>query len=127
MSEAVDTNRPDVLVVDDDPVNREIFRWALEPLCNLSERPNGVGVAEYICEARPAIVFLDLMMPIVDGAEVIDGVRALCPQMVSRIVLVTAATEHPKAVAISQAGDIPVHVRPFEDEKIVGLLQTYIQ
>lgn len=56
-----------VLIVDDDSINREIFRRALDGICDISERGNGVGTALAIREGRPDLVFLDLMMPIVDG------------------------------------------------------------
>ncbi len=127
MTDAAETDRPKVLIVDDDPVNREIFRWALEPLCCLTERVNGIGVADHIWQTRPSMVFLDLMMPIVDGFEVIEELRALDPDLLSRVVVVTAAMDHPKAEAINAAGDVPVHLRPYDDAEIVQLYQKYLQ
>ena len=127
MTEAAKPDRPNVLIVDDDPVNREIFRWALEPLCHLTERVNGIGVADHIRETRPRVVFLDLMMPMVDGFEVIEELRTLAPDLLCRVVVVTAAMDHPKAEAINAAGDVPIHLRPYDNADIVELYQKYVQ
>ena len=63
-----------ILVVDDDPDIREALRLVLEMM--LEGRPheivtaaNGKEALGLIKEARPSLVLLDLMMPVMSGAE----------------------------------------------------------
>ena len=56
-----------VLVVDDDPVNVEIFRTILDGQCRMfvaGDGPTALAMAE---RERPDIVLLDVMMPGMSG------------------------------------------------------------
>ncbi len=118
--------KPCVLVVDDDPVNREVFRCSLEGHCHIAEMTSGVGVADYIAEHRPDLVFLDMMMPIVDGFEVVEAIQQKHPAYLASIVLVTAAASDPRVMRLSDCGVAGVHERPYDPDEIVGLMQKYI-
>jgi CheY-like chemotaxis protein len=68
--------RPQVLVVDDDPATRDVLRRTLSKEGWLvREATNGQeGLAE-LAKARPAVMLLDLMMPEMNGFEVLRNVR----------------------------------------------------
>src|SRR5215217_1608552 len=68
--------RAEVLIVDDDPVARDVLRrtlvkggWAV------AEAGDGREALGRLEHAAPAIVLLDLMMPGVDGFEVLEAMR----------------------------------------------------
>lgn len=66
-----------LLIVDDDRSIREVLRAALEDRgFVVAVAANGAEAMAKIEERRPRLVLLDLMMPIVDGWEVLDRVRA---------------------------------------------------
>ena len=66
-----------LLIVDDDRSIREALRTALEDQgFTVAVAANGAEALAKIEERRPRLVLLDLMMPIVDGWEVLDRVRA---------------------------------------------------
>lgn len=118
--------RPSILIVDDDAVNRELFRWALEEIGDVTEMKNGKGVAAYVRDHAPNIVFLDLMMPVMDGYEVVDELSNLAPAMLRRVVLVTAAIAQSQILELKSSGVAGVHERPYDDEAIVSLFHTYV-
>jgi signal transduction histidine kinase/DNA-binding response OmpR family regulator len=61
-----------VLVADDDAEARHILRTMLEDQgFVVREAGNGAEVLEELANARPALLVLDLMMPIMDGFEVL--------------------------------------------------------
>jgi signal transduction histidine kinase/CheY-like chemotaxis protein len=68
--------RPQVLVVDDDPATRDVLRRTLSKEgWMVREATNGQeGLAE-LAKARPAVMLLDLMMPEMNGFEVLRTVR----------------------------------------------------
>ena len=66
-----------VLVVDDDPDVVEMLRQTLpEAEFKLDSAPDGVTGLEAIAAARPDILLLDIMMPRLDGFEVIKRLRS---------------------------------------------------
>lgn len=67
---------PTVLVVDDNPVIRQIQRRALEAAnFAVTEAENGARALHRISQERPALVVLDLMMMDMDGFKFLDQLR----------------------------------------------------
>jgi CheY-like chemotaxis protein len=80
-------------MVDDDPVALELAALALEPFgwrlltCERAEDVFGL-----VRENEPAVVLVDLLMPEMDGFEVIDRLRADPQTAAVPIVVLTAKT-----------------------------------
>ena len=61
---------PTILIVDDEPDIREMLRHVLE--CEgfkVQEAANGEAALALVEAACPALVLLDLMMPVLDGHQ----------------------------------------------------------
>jgi CheY-like chemotaxis protein len=59
-----------VLVVEDEPTMREMLRRMLEQAgWEVLECPNGAAALETLATQRPAVIVLDLMMPVMDGFQ----------------------------------------------------------
>jgi signal transduction histidine kinase/CheY-like chemotaxis protein len=68
--------RAQILVVDDDPEMREILRRTLTKAgWTIGEAANGAECLDALQRAHPAVVLLDLMMPGMDGFEVLEAMR----------------------------------------------------
>ncbi|WP_246270278.1 response regulator [Hongsoonwoonella zoysiae] len=66
----------DVLVVDDDPATRELFRRVLlRDGWRVREAANGKTGLEQLEASRPTIMLLDLMMPEMNGFELLRQIR----------------------------------------------------
>jgi PAS domain S-box-containing protein len=67
-----------VLVVDDNLANRGVLRTMLSPLgFDISEAVNGQDALEKVTAARPRLVLMDLVMPVLDGFEATRRLRCL--------------------------------------------------
>jgi two-component system alkaline phosphatase synthesis response regulator PhoP len=76
MSSAVATDRV-VLVVDDDLEIRESVRWFLEDEgLTVETAADGQQALDQATRARPALVVLDMGLPILTGEEVAAGLQA---------------------------------------------------
>ena len=82
-----------VLVVDDDPFIRKLIVTTLEDVADveLHEASDGVEAVELAQRERPALVFLDVDMPGLDGIEVCRRLRADPVTGEATIVMLTAA------------------------------------
>jgi CheY-like chemotaxis protein len=67
-----------VLVVDDDPDSRFILKTMIEfQAWPVVEAANGQEAIDTITAQRPAMLFLDLMMPVMDGFSVLNNLQAV--------------------------------------------------
>jgi CheY-like chemotaxis protein len=81
-----------VLIVDDDADTRISMRSMLELQgCRVTEAENGEVALESMKRQRPTLIFLDLMMPVMDGFAFVDMVRSHAAWRSIPIVVVTAA------------------------------------
>ena len=80
-----------VLVIDDDPTARSLTRSVLEKEgWAVSEAGNGIEALESMRSERPSLIFLDLMMPEMDGFEFAAEVARHSEWRSIPIVVVTA-------------------------------------
>jgi len=80
-----------ILIAEDNPVNRELLREMLEIWgYDVSEAGNGREALESIARRRPDVLLLDLDMPVLDGFETIRQIRAN-PQSATLPVLAVTA------------------------------------
>jgi signal transduction histidine kinase/CheY-like chemotaxis protein len=67
---------PDVLIVDDDGATRDVLRRALvKEGWVVREAANGAEGLDQLTKAKPAVMLLDLIMPEMDGFEVMREMR----------------------------------------------------
>jgi signal transduction histidine kinase/CheY-like chemotaxis protein len=82
---------PDVLIVDDDATTRDVLRRMLvKEGWSVREAANGAEGLEQLARATPAVMLLDLMMPGVDGFEVLRAVRQDAAWRDIPVVIVTS-------------------------------------
>ncbi len=80
-----------VLVVEDDPITRELLRRLLQAEgFEVVTAENGRVGLERVDEKRPALVILDLMMPEVDGFQFLEALRHRQEWQQLPVVVVTA-------------------------------------
>jgi CheY-like chemotaxis protein len=109
-----------VLVVDDDPLIRASLVELLEDYgYEVVTAEHGKAMTEMIdAGLRPCVVLLDLMMPIMDGREVLrrlHGDKSTIP-----IVIITAynSTE-------ALEGSVGTVTKPFDLNKLIAALEKY--
>jgi CheY-like chemotaxis protein len=117
---------PDVLVVDDDPDLREVVGSMLQ-VSGYEVRcaGNGQEAVEAVAQKMPAVVLLDMLMPVMDGWQCARELRARYGRSVP-IVVVTAA-EHARARA-DQVGDVDgVLSKPFDMDDLLRVVARFFE
>jgi len=112
----------DVLVVDDDPDIRDaMVRLLNHAGYSARTAENGRRALEAVEARKPAVVLLDILMPVMDGWECARELRARYGAI--PIVVITAA-EHARARS-AEVGADHVLPKPFEIKSLLTLIERY--
>jgi DNA-binding response OmpR family regulator len=71
---------PRILLVDDDPAWRNLYRMALESQFDLFEATDGHQALSVLGAVRPDVIVLDLRMPRMDGMDFIRRLSRRSPR-----------------------------------------------
>ena len=83
-----------ILVVDDEPSNRDVLLQLLQPLgLTIREAKNGTECIEQFTAWNPNVILLDLVLPDLNGSEVAASIREL-PGGQNVIIIVVSASGH---------------------------------
>jgi threonine synthase len=90
----LDTRVKRIAIIEDDPDARRLLRRVLQARgeYQIYEAEGGRQGIEIVRQHRPDLVLLDLMMPEVDGFEVLETIRADDTLDETRIIVITAKT-----------------------------------
>ena len=103
-----------VLVVDDEDDIRELCRVNLEfEGFQVFDAPNGPAGLEQAARHRPDVIFLDLMMPEMDGWEVLRRLKEDDATAQIPVVLLTARTGEDDQMRGWQEGILEYVSKPF--------------
>ena len=115
-----------ILLVDDDPMVRQILMEALAiPRCYLlEEATNGIEASIRLGTYRPELLVLDVFMPEMDGVEVCRSIKTEPALAGMKVIITTGFPGHPKLDELAALGFTTVLTKPFN---IPGLLQAVEQ
>jgi DNA-binding response OmpR family regulator len=71
---------PRVLLVDDDPAWRNLYRMALEGQFDLFEATDGYQALSVLGAVRPDVIILDVRMPRMDGMDFLQRLARRSPR-----------------------------------------------
>ncbi len=120
--------KPRVLVVDDDPLMRRIVTQSFDrnayELMEAESGPSGIKCA---LEQHPDLILLDVMMPEMDGFEVIKRLRSHPITQGMPIILLTALGEISEKVYGMQLGADDYITKPFDPRELRARVQAHLK
>jgi DNA-binding response OmpR family regulator len=124
----VDTHtRGSVLVVDDEPTIAEVVARYLERAgYGATIASDGPGAIEAAARSRPDLVVLDLMLPGLDGLEVMRRLREQDRDPIA-VILLTAKGEESDRVAGLRLGADDYVVKPFSPAELVARVDAVLR
>jgi CheY-like chemotaxis protein len=104
------------LVVDDNKINRHLLNVLLKRNgYEVIEAENGLEAVKQYKANKPFIVFMDLMMPVMDGIESCKQIKALCEETsFVPIIFVTAVSDDVKLSECIDSGGDDFIVKPVD-------------
>ena len=123
-----DLSRYNILIVDDVPLNLILVQKMLS-MFNFRVRTaaNGLEAMREILAEKPDLILLDLMMPLMDGFEVITRVREREELSDIRIVVLSALGSNEDIVRSYELGANDFISKPIILEKLVNTVATQFQ
>jgi two-component system, OmpR family, response regulator len=129
--EASEMRRPDggalrVLVVDDEQTLAELLTMALRyEGWDVRSAGNGLSAVRAVREFRPDVVVLDVMLPDIDGLEVLRRLRADASDV--PVLFLTAKDAVEDRIAGLTAGGDDYVTKPFSLEEVVARLRGLLR
>ena len=116
-----------VLVADDDAINREVLGELLKPEYTVLLARNGAQTLERAARHLPDLILLDVMMPDMDGYEVLRRLRA-DPQTANISVIFISGLDRPEDEANGlKMGASDYIVKPFNQTVVMARVALHLQ
>jgi two-component system, OmpR family, response regulator ResD len=122
-----DHARGSVLVVDDEPTIAEVVSRYLERAGYRTRvAGDGVRALELVADHRPDLVVLDLMLPGLDGLEVMRRLRQPDREPIALILLTAKGEESDRVIGLRLGADDYV-VKPFSPAELVARVDAVLR
>eukprot|EP00929_Paragymnodinium_shiwhaense_P090624 TRINITY_DN5079_c0_g1_i1.p1 TRINITY_DN5079_c0_g1~~TRINITY_DN5079_c0_g1_i1.p1 ORF type:complete len:1362 (+),score=409.08 TRINITY_DN5079_c0_g1_i1:67-4152(+) len=122
---------PLIMSVDDDYVNQEVMRHVLEPAgFKVVVCMNGFECVEYMQQEKseqPNLILLDLMMPGMDGFDVLQLMRKTYGVEELPIIMVSAKNQVPSVIRGFELGCNDWIHKPFDRQELLARVRMHIQ
>jgi len=119
---------PHVLVADDVPTNRTLIADLLTPLgFTISEASNGIEALTLAQTQQPQVVITDLLMPTMNGFELVQAIRQ--SEALRNTVIITSSAsvyEADQQRSFDIGGDAFLP-KPIDATRLLQLLQNFLQ
>lgn len=110
--------QPKVLIVDDAEENIDILVNTLEEDYEIRVATNGRRALELARREKPDIILLDVMMPVMDGFQVCERLKAEETTKHIPVIFLTALSQHEEEARGLTLGAIDFIVKPFNPELV---------
>jgi DNA-binding response OmpR family regulator len=119
--------RGSVLVVDDEPTIAEVVSRYLERAGYRTRMASdGARALELVADQRPDLVVLDLMLPGIDGLEVMRRLREQERERIATILLTAKGEESDRVIGLRLGADDYV-VKPFSPAELVARVDAVLR
>ena len=109
-----------ILAVDDSKTIRLIVSKAFKAYdCAVLEAANGVEGLSLAAKEKPDLIILDLTMPVMDGYEMLNRLRADRDLKQVPVIMLTAEVGRDNVIKVARQGVRDYVVKPFKEDLIV--------
>ena len=123
-----ETQKPRVLVVEDDPALAVMLRYNLEKLgYQVDEAADGQEALLRITEAAPDIVLLDWMLPSLSGLEVCRQIRRRPQTRDMPVIMLTARMEEQDSIRGLNTGADDYITKPFSIDALSARMRALLR
>jgi CheY-like chemotaxis protein len=120
------TNTPTIVVVDDSATSISLYQLSVEPLdVNFVGFRSPLEALPYLEQHNPDLLFLDIVMPGMDGLTFLQKLRSLPQHEKTPVVMVTSKDYAQDRYVARQLGALDFLIKPLRFQEIRNLVQKY--
>ncbi|MCS0581596.1 response regulator transcription factor [Massilia pinisoli] len=121
--------QPSVLVVEDDVHIAHVLSFMLERQgYRVTHVADGrAAVQHVVAEPAPDLVLLDVMLPYVDGFEIVGLIRAQPGWEAVPVLMLTAKNTERDTVRALDAGANDFIIKPFQPQELLARLRRFLK
>ncbi|MCL4128897.1 UNVERIFIED_CONTAM: hypothetical protein GTU68_032297, partial [Idotea baltica] len=109
-----------VTIIEDEPFIIEALTFLLEREgLRVSSYSDGAGSVDFIKQAKPDLVILDLMLPNVSGMKILEDIRGDQTLTDTPVLMLTAKGQKKDRTAAETAGASQFMTKPFANSELV--------
>ena len=118
-----------VLVVEDDVHIAHVLTFMLERQgYRVIHVADGRAAAEHVAASpAPDLVLLDVMLPYVDGFEIVGQIRAQAGWQDTPVIMLTAKNTERDTVRALDAGADDFIIKPFQPQELLARLRRFLK
>jgi len=120
-------NRNKILAVDDDAVDIMTIEKLLGEHYELRTARTGERALEIAADFRPDIIFLDNMMPGLDGGQVCRQIRMDKALRHTKIIMLSGKSMVSERIEAYEAGADDYITKPFNEEELLAKIRVYLR
>jgi two-component system phosphate regulon response regulator PhoB len=121
-------DQPSVLVVEDEPAQREVLVYNLEAEgFDVAKAENGDDALVLVDEAEPDVIILDWMLPGVSGIEICRRLKTKNATRGIPVIMLTARTEEADRVRGLETGADDYVVKPYSVIELMARVRTQLR
>ncbi len=121
------TDRPNILIVEDNPDVVEYLNACLKDLYHLDFAYNGQAGIEKALENTPDLLVSDVMMPFKDGFEVLDALKNDERTSHIPVILLTARADVQSRLTGLRSGADAYLSKPFHQEELLVTVENLLE
>jgi CheY-like chemotaxis protein len=119
-------NLPTIIVVDDSATSISLYQFSVEPLpVKFIGFKSPAEALPYLQENTPALLFLDIIMPGMDGLSFLRHLRGLQHQKTTPVIMVTSKDYAQDRYVARQLGALDFVIKPLRFKEIRELVCKY--
>lgn len=115
-----------LLVVDDTADMRQYLSQLFKPYCKVVTARNGEEALQIAQASPPQLVLSDLMMPKVDGQQLLSVLRSDPSTQLIPVILLSASTDEESRLAAYNAGAEGFMLKPFRPRELIARVHLHM-
>ncbi len=117
-----------ILLVDDNPTNLQVLYQTLQGMdFKILIAKNGKDALQIARKSQPALILLDIMMPGMDGFEVLRRLKQDGQTSKSAVIFLSALDETENKVKGLGMGAVDYIAKPFQSAEVIARVKTHLR
>jgi formate hydrogenlyase transcriptional activator len=117
-----------ILLVDDNPTNLQVLYQTLQGMnFKILVAKNGQDALEIAEKSLPALILLDIMMPGIDGFEVLKQLKVNRKTAHSAVIFLSALDETEHKIKGLNLGAVDYISKPFQSSEVIARVETHLK